>query len=70
MESSALLNGIKSILDSVGTANTFLWGLFGKLLSMIMENPLIALPVLFAVLAGSISVVIKVIRKFGVRGKR
>ena len=70
MESSALLTGIKSILESVGTANTFIWSLFSKLLTMIMENPLIALPVLFAVLAGSISVVIKVIRKFGVKGKR
>ena len=70
MEASTLANGIKTILESVATANSFLWGLFEKLLSMIMENPLIALPVLMAVLTGSIGVVIKVIRKFGVRGRR
>lgn len=65
-----LVTGIGTILQSVGSANTFLWGLFSDLLSMIMNNALIALPVLMAVLTGSVAVVIKVIRKFGVRGRR
>lgn len=70
MSESSLVTGIQGILESVGSANGFLWGLFSDLLSMIMDNPLIALPVLMAVLTGSIAVVIKVIRRFGVRGKR
>lgn len=69
-EPAGLVSGITGILSEVGKANTFLWGLFSDLLSMIMSNPLIALPVLLAVLTGSVAVVIKVIRKFGVRGKR
>lgn len=70
MDASTLVTGITDILKSVGEANTFLWGLFADFLSMIMSNALIALPVLFAVLAGAIAVVVKVIRRFGVRGKR
>lgn len=70
MDATTLVSGIQGILESVATANTFLWGLFSDLLSMIMSNPLIALPVLMAVLCGAIMIVVKVIRKFGVRGKR
>ena len=70
MDTSTLASGVSGIVTSMGTANTFIWGLFGDFLEMIMTNPLIAIPVLLAVLTGAISVVIRIIRRFGVKGKR
>ena len=70
MDTSTLASGVSGIVTSMGTANTFIWSLFGDFLSMIMANPLIAIPVLLAVLTGAIAVVIRIIRRFGVKGKR
>lgn len=70
MEGTTMLNTITGIIESLGTVGTFVWGLFGDFLTMILENALIAFPVLFAVLAGAVFMVIKIIRKFGVKGKR
>ena len=65
-----LANGVGTIITDMGTVNTFVWGLFQKFLTMIIENPLIAFPVLFALLAAAILIAVKVVRRFGVRGKR
>lgn len=72
MESSVpdLATGVGTIITDMGTVNTFVWGLFQKFLTMIIENPLIAFPVLFALLAAAILIAVKVVRRFGVRGKR
>lgn len=70
MDGTTLLAGVTSIFESIGTVATFIWGLFADFLSMILGNALIAIPVLFAVLAGSIAIVIKMVKKFGVKGKR
>lgn len=67
---NALLTGVTGIITEMGTVNTFVWGLFQKFLTMIMDNALIAFPVLFAVLAAAIGIAVKVVRRFGVRGKR
>ena len=65
-----LATGVGTIITDMGTVNTFVWGLFQKFLTMIMENPLIAFPVLFAVLAAAVAIAVKVVRRFGVKGKR
>lgn len=65
-----LAAGVGTIITDMGTVNTFVWGLFQKFLTMIMENPLIAFPVLFAVLAAAVAIAVKVVRRFGVKGKR
>ena len=72
MESSVpdLAAGVGTIITDMGTVNTFVWGLFQKFLTMIIDNPLIAFPVLFALLAAAIMIAVKVVRRFGVRGKR
>ncbi len=72
MESSVpdLATGIGTIITDMGSVNTFVWGLFQKFLTMIIENPLIAFPVLFALLAAAVLIAVKVVRRFGVRGKR
>lgn len=68
-DSSTMLTALKGIITSLGEVSTFVWGLFGDFLEMILNNALIAFPVLFAVLAGAVFMVIKIIRKFGVKGK-
>ena len=72
MESAVpeLATGIGTIITDMGSVNTFVWGLFQKFLTMIIENPLIAFPVLFALLAAAVLIAVKVVRRFGVRGKR
>ena len=65
-----LATGVGTIITDMGTVNTFVWGLFKDFLTMIMENPLIAFPVLFAVLAAAVAIAVKVVRRFGVKGKR
>lgn len=65
-----LASNVTGIVTSMGTANTFLWSLFEDFLNMIMSNALIAIPVLLAVLCGAIGVVIRIIRRFGVKGRR
>ena len=65
-----LASNVTGIVTSMGTSNTFLWSLFEDFLTMIMSNALIAIPVLLAVLCGAIGVVIKIIRRFGVKGRR
>ena len=65
-----LAAGIATLIENIGTANAFIWSLFNKFLTMIMSDPLIAFPVLFSVLAGALYMVLRIIRKFGVRGKR
>lgn len=70
MEGSTMITTLTGIIESLGTVSTFVWGLFSDFLTMILENALIAFPVLFAVLAGAVFMVIKIVRKFGVKGKR
>lgn len=63
-------SGITGIITSITTVSTWVWGLFSDFLGMIIANPLIAFPILFAILAGGVGVVLKMVKKFGVRGKR
>ena len=65
-----LASNVPGMVTRMGPANTFLWSLFEDFLTMIMSNALIAIPVLLAVLCGAIGVVIKIIRRFGVKGRR
>lgn len=61
---------LAEIIQNVGEANTWVWSLFGDFCEMLMENPLIAIPVLLSVLSGGIFAAIKIMRKFGLRGRR
>lgn len=69
MSGDSMLTALSSVITAIGQANTFLWGLFSDFLTMILNNALIAFPVLFVVLTGAIGVVVRVLRKFGVKGK-
>ncbi len=67
---ASLADGVGTILDGVGSAGQMVWGLFSNFLTMITSNALIFVPVGLAILAGAIGIAVKMVRKFGVRGKR
>mgnify|MGYP007084551767 CR=1 FL=1 len=67
---TGLAEGIGTIITDMGSVNTFIWGLFKGFLDLFIQYPLIAFPVLFALLAAAIAVAVKIVRRFGVRGKR
>lgn len=68
--SKTMLEGVTAIITSLGDVSTFVWGLFSDFLSMIISNAVIAFPVLLAILSAAILIVVKIVRRFGVRGKR
>lgn len=62
-------DGVTGIITDMGSVSTFIWSLFSKFLNLFVEYPLIAYPVLFAILGGATALVIRIVRKFGVRGR-
>lgn len=62
-------DGVTEIVTDMGSVNEFIWSLFGDFLNLFVEYPLIAYPVLFAILGGAIALVVRIVRKFGVRGR-
>lgn len=61
--------GVTQITTDLGTANGFIWSLFSDFLGLFVQYPLIAFPVLFGLLAGGIALVIRLVKRFGVRGR-
>ena len=62
--------GITTILDGITLALAFIWGLFSQFLTTIATEPLFFYPVALSILTGCIFLAIKIVRKFGVKGKR
>lgn len=60
---SALASGIASAAD-------WFWGVFTDLINTIATNDLLLWPVVFAIVAGAVGLAIKVIRRFGLKGRR
>ncbi len=63
-------SGLTSLLDGITSAADWIWTIFKQLIDVIMSNALFALPILFALAAGGIMLAIKVVKKFGMRGKK
>lgn len=61
---------LTSIVDGIGSISTWFWGLFQDFLDMITGNSLLLWAVAFAIVAGSVGLLVKVVRKFGVKGHR
>lgn len=61
---------MSSIISGVGSASTWFFGLFSDMIDMIVANNLLLFSVLFAIVAGTVGLVIRVIRKFGLKGRR
>lgn len=59
---------ITNVLDAMTTVLEVIMGMFGNVIDTVTGNPIIFVPVLFAILGGIILFAIGLIRKFGVRG--
>lgn len=71
MESTTVaLATLTDVATSIGTAATWFWGVFTDLIETIASNDLILWPVILAIVSGAVGLAIKVIRKFGLKGRR
>ncbi len=61
---------LTELASAIGTAAAWFWGVFTDLINTIASNNLLLWPVIFAVVAGTVGLAIKLIRKFGVKGRR
>ena len=56
------------LISVMGSIYDYIIGIFATVFSTITGNPVLYLPVLVSIAAGFIFYVIKLVRKFGVRG--
>lgn len=64
------LASLASLASAIGEAATWFWGVFTDLIETIASNDLLLWPVIFAIVAGVTGLAIKVIRRFGIKGRR
>lgn len=65
----AFQTGFTAVTSGITSAAAWIWTLFSSIVTMIMENALIAYPVIFALACMGIMFVVKIVRSFGMRGK-
>lgn len=56
------------LISAMQAIYEYIMGIFGTVFTTITDNPVLYLPVLVSIAAGVIFFVIKLVRKFGVRG--
>lgn len=61
---------LSDLITSIGTAGTWFWSLFADFIDMIASNSLLLYPVILMIVAGTVGLVIKLIRQFGLKGNR
>ena len=61
---------LTDIVNGITSVSTWFWGLFEDFLDMITSNSLLLWAVAFAIVAGSVGLIVKVVRRFGVKGHK
>lgn len=61
---------LTGIISAISDAATWFFGLFGDALEVILTNPLLFWVVAFGIGTSVLFAVIKVVKRFGVKGKR
>ena len=61
---------LSSLATDIASAATWFWGVFSDFINIIASNNLLLWPVLFAIVAGTVGLAIKLIRRFGLKGRR
>lgn len=64
------LPDLSDIVTAIGNAATWFWGLFGDVLDICLSNKIIFFTIALSIGAAVVFAVIKVVKRFGVRGKR
>lgn len=70
MKGGLLMADLSGLATDIGSVSTWFWGLFKDFIEMISSNNLLLWSVAFAIVAGSVGLAIKVVRKFGLKGRR
>ncbi len=70
MKGGFLMADLTGLATDIGSVSTWFWGLFKDFIEMISSNNLLLWSVAFAIVAGSVGLAIKVVRKFGLKGRR
>ncbi len=68
--STVTLATLSDLSTGIADAGTWFWGVFTDLINTVASNDLLLWPVLLAVVAGTVGLAIKVIRSFGIKGRR
>lgn len=69
-EVSVTIAALTNVASGIGSAATWFWGVFSDLINTIATNDLILWPVILAIVSGTVGLAIKVIRRFGLKGRR
>lgn len=70
MEGGLAIANLTQLITFITEAIAFIWGLFGDFISEITANPLLVFMVVLAIVCGSIGLVIKIVKAFGLKGRR
>lgn len=70
MDGTVALASLTALASSIASAAEWFWGVFTDLIVTIASNDLLLWPVIFAIVAGVTGLAIKVIRRFGLKGRR
>lgn len=64
------LASLASLASGIASAAEWFWDVFTDLIVTIASNDLLLWPVIFAIVAGVTGLAIKVVRRFGLKGRR
>ena len=70
MDGNVAIATLSSLATDIASAATWFWGVFTDLINTIASNNLLLWPVLLAIVAGTVGLAVKVIRRFGIKGRR
>lgn len=61
---------LANIVSGIGSVSTWFWGLFSDFVQMIQTNSILLWSVAFAIVAGAVYLLIRIVRKFGLKGHK
>lgn len=70
MKGGVYMAVLTTLISGITEASTFIFGLFTDFIDMIATNDILLYLVLFSMVAGSVGLVISLIRRFGLKGRR
>ena len=65
-----VLASLTDVITGLGTVSTWFWLRFTDLIDLIAGNSLLLWAVILAIVAGATGLILKVVRKFGIKGRR
>ena len=61
---------LSSLISGMGSASTWIFSLFNRFIQTITNLDLLLYPVLLAIVIAAVYLVIRIVRKFGMRSRR